>query len=662
MTQSYKIKSIGIGLITTFMLLLVSNILMAQNWHVGDLYEFPDGSKGIVCHVDSKNPQRGWVIALNDLPVKYDILKSGTTKLPEGLKKSSFKDYSTPTGKHNTRILREAESPAAMAVDFENGWYIPDAVQLAKIFALAISIEKDVYEAGGSISHLKTTSSSNYWSSTPIYEFETVIMSGVLLGGYFYPRSVSETYPWNPTNAAGFQNYIRPVRDFGYDAEAYWVDNHGYDTMKVGPVATTAYNAVVAYGPDTFRLTSSAIVHQPSDKDTIREIACVSTDPYTSQKYPTFANIDVSTVKDWQSFRDTLQTVNGCDSIVTLMLKVIDNCEEVLHYDTICEITDSWYFEPFDTTFLPGTVSDVYEHTVMVSGLPVTHYLDLTVVKNDASVEVTITCATDVEKQIAFGECNFKVEETTLDEATATHSLGWALEINAQLPADSMLAAGENTVMWIATDRCGNADTCTQKVTVTFPDCPTVTDADGNTYESVRIGCDCWMQRNLESSTYADNSPISWAKGYESFMHPDADANIAVFGRLYDFASAVKDSADNGHGHVQGACPDGWHLPTPAQYSALLGMDATTLKTSEYWIDGGGNNSTGFAWLPAGRYNGAATRFEGLLASSWFWSVEGTGENLKVYSFCTRYSCDTVMEDSPANGSAYSIRCVKEKE
>ena len=278
-------------------------------------------------------------------------------------------------------------------------------------------------------------------------------------------------------------------------------------------------------------------------------------------------------------------------------------------------------------------------------------------------VTITITCPADVEKAAEVGNCTaLAVTSTTLDEATATHSLGWALEINAQLPADSMLAAGENTVMWIATDRCGNADTCTQKVTVTFPDCPSVTDADGNTYESVRIGCDCWMQRNLESSTYADNSPISWAKGYESFMHPDADANIAVFGRLYDFASAVKDSADNGHGHVQGACPDGWHLPTPAQYSALLGMDATTLKTSEYWIDGGGNNSTGFAWLPAGRYNGAATRFEGLLASSWFWSVDGTGENLKVYSFCTRYSCDTVMEDSPANGSAYSIRCVKEKE
>ena len=278
------------------------------------------------------------------------------------------------------------------------------------------------------------------------------------------------------------------------------------------------------------------------------------------------------------------------------------------------------------------------------------------------SVIITVNCPAEIKETLNFSECSLIVTPTTLEEATANHSIDWPLEVNAQLPTDSMLAAGENTVVWIATDRCGNSASCTHKVTVILPDCPKATDVDGNTYESVRIGCDCWTKRNLESITYADNSSIAWAKGYESLMYPDANVNIATFGRLYDFASAVKDSADNGYGHVQGACPDGWHLPTYEQYSTLMSMDARTLKTAEYWIDGGGNNSTGFSLLPAGRYNGATTRFEGLLSESWFWSVEGTGENIKVYTFCTRYSCDSVMEDSPKIGSAYSIRCVKEKE
>lgn len=194
-----------------------------------------------------------------------------------------------------------------------------------------------------------------------------------------------------------------------------------------------------------------------------------------------------------------------------------------------------------------------------------------------------------------------------------------------------------------------------------LPECTPVTDADGNRYESVRIGSNCWLKRNLESKNYADNSPIGWAKGYESFLYPDVESNISIFGRLYDFASAVKDSADNGYGHVQGVCPEGWHLPTPAQYSELLGMDATTLKTPEYWLDGGGNNSTGFSWLPSGCFNGAENRFEGLLASGWFWSAEGSGKNTKAFLLRVRYSCDSVLEEIPAIGSAYSVRCVKEK-
>ena len=44
-------------------LVLFGVTLMAQNsYNVGDVIVFPDGSKGVVCHVDAKNNKKGWAV------------------------------------------------------------------------------------------------------------------------------------------------------------------------------------------------------------------------------------------------------------------------------------------------------------------------------------------------------------------------------------------------------------------------------------------------------------------------------------------------------------------------------------------------------------------------------------------------------------------------
>ncbi len=73
----------------------------------------------------------------------------------------------------------------------------------------------------------------------------------------------------------------------------------------------------------------------------------------------------------------------------------------------------------------------------------------------------------------------------------------------------------------------------------------TVTDADGNVYNTVRIGCDCWMAENLASTTYSDttcglsNSPIAVSLAYYAALYPDTVANVNTYGRLYSWYSAV---------------------------------------------------------------------------------------------------------------------------
>ena len=138
-------------------------------------------------------------------------------------------------------------------------------------------------------------------------------------------------------------------------------------------------------------------------------------------------------------------------------------------------------------------------------------------------------------------------------------------------------------------------------------------------------------------------------------MFPNTQENVDTFGRLYCFEGAVKDSTINENGHIQGICPSGWYLPTPEQYLALNAHGASALKSPLHWIDGGGNNSTTFTWLPAGFYNGAQQRYEGLLTDGYFWSVRIVNGEVTSVPIYIRYDCDEVKELETFEGLGYSI-------
>ena len=165
------------------------------------------------------------------------------------------------------------------------------------------------------------------------------------------------------------------------------------------------------------------------------------------------------------------------------------------------------------------------------------------------------------------------------------------------------------------------------------PEAPSVTDIDGNTYNTVKIGEQCWMRENLRTSKYPDGAAISPGTGYR--MNPNVD--VMVYGYYYKWYAAMHDECTTEYNPigVQGVCPDGWHLPSNAEWMQLINYVKSqsnyvcgentnniskALASTKGWQDCNSNynnncecspgdqsvtlnNATGFSIVPAGYYD-----------------------------------------------------------
>ena len=210
----------------------------------------------------------------------------------------------------------------------------------------------------------------------------------------------------------------------------------------------------------------------------------------------------------------------------------------------------------------------------------------------------------------------------------------------------------------------------------------TMTDErDGKVYKTVKIGNQTWMAENLNyyDSTNISVKEKSWCYG----KYDNGDSSTCdVAGRLYTWAAAIDsvklaNDADNPQdcgfrkacnlpAKVQGVCPPDWHLPSRAEWKALLtavgGQSSAgkVLKSQSGWYkNGNGTDAFGFSALPAGdKYYKGDFSNEGRLAE--FWS------STEYINSDEAYHMDLSYEDGYANLSGYakyygfSVRCVKD--
>ena len=196
---------------------------------------------------------------------------------------------------------------------------------------------------------------------------------------------------------------------------------------------------------------------------------------------------------------------------------------------------------------------------------------------------------------------------------------------------------------------------------------------DGQVYRTTTIDIpskgysEVWMAENLNIET--ENS---WCGGGGT-----EEGDCSVYGRVYTWAASVGKSedvcgyiheCDLGTGDIRGVCPEGWHLPSSAEWDDLFtaiggsSVAGKMLKSETGWETYSGidnNDAYSFSALPAcSRYDyGYCADDEG--SRAFFWSsTEYDSDN--AYNVCLYYASDKAFLINYNKYIGYSVRCLKD--
>jgi len=193
---------------------------------------------------------------------------------------------------------------------------------------------------------------------------------------------------------------------------------------------------------------------------------------------------------------------------------------------------------------------------------------------------------------------------------------------------------------------------------------------EGETYQTVVIGKQTWMARNLNydapGSICYDNDP----------------ANCAIYGRLYNWVIAMalpeeceeSECADQMKTPHQGICPDGWHVSSNEDWEELEtyvtnkkgGQVARHLKAKNVWyipssqVVTDGKDSFGFAALPGGFGFGDASGNGKNIGDEGNWWTSSEDSIYEAFSWRMENYLVDMLNFSHWKTHFYSVRCVKD--
>jgi len=226
-------------------------------------------------------------------------------------------------------------------------------------------------------------------------------------------------------------------------------------------------------------------------------------------------------------------------------------------------------------------------------------------------------------------------------------------------PASTFTGVAGNaySLKWTIMTQCGSSE---DTVVISFvtgmgqpcPGTPTIT-YEGQTYNTVQIGDQCWLRENLNVGTKINSTQGGYQQQdndtVEKYCYNNDEANCVIYGGLYEWPEAMQYVTTEG---AQGICPPGWHIPTDNEWKILEGtVDSQYPVGDPEWdnpgwrgLDAGGNlkeegtthwlspntgatNSSGFTGISGG-YRGVDNgSFYDLGEDGLIWSSSQYGTN-----------------------------------
>jgi uncharacterized protein (TIGR02145 family) len=181
------------------------------------------------------------------------------------------------------------------------------------------------------------------------------------------------------------------------------------------------------------------------------------------------------------------------------------------------------------------------------------------------------------------------------------------------------------------------------------------------TYKSIVINNQTWMVENLNYN----------ASG--SVCYENNSANCSTYGRLYDWSTAMgldqscntSLCASQVQAKHKGVCPTGWHIPSKADWDALMSyIDGVAtggkkLKAISGWnSNGNGTNDYGFSALPGG-YGDSDGSFSSVGNSGNWWDATEYNASY-AYRESMFYNYNYASNGTYNKSRLLQVRCVQD--
>ena len=219
---------------------------------------------------------------------------------------------------------------------------------------------------------------------------------------------------------------------------------------------------------------------------------------------------------------------------------------------------------------------------------------------------------------------------------------------------------------------------CTkEEVATSTPEYGSMTDVQGNTYKTVKIGNQWWMAENLKVTVFNDKTPINAIaeNAADSIWENASKAAFCIYdttlGALYNW---------NVINNIKIVAPKGWHIPSDDEWKTLektIGMETADLEKTawrgtneadkllakykaptESELYAFGTNESGFSALFAGcrLFSGAINQEKN--TAFWWTSTPSTG-NEAWYRYIDANQKKIFRQHTYTN-YGFSIRCIKD--